>query len=99
MSSLTISRFKAEAQANHDAAYFVDALAKFIDIVGTYDPCLCEKALDGYVVGGLVTGLRQVASEMMNRNCELIDLLEKQELATQTEDGQNVSHASGGRTS
>jgi hypothetical protein len=83
MTVLNLDRFKREAQANHDAAYFVDALAKLIDTVGSDDPCLCAKALDGYVVGGLVAGLRIVSEEMMGRNEGLITLIEAQESAPQ----------------
>ncbi|HEY0287179.1 MAG TPA: hypothetical protein VGC62_09240 [Pseudomonas sp.] len=83
MNALNLDRFKREAQANHDAAYFVGALAKLIDTVGSDDPCLCAKALDGYVVGGLVAGLRIVSGEMMVRNEGIITLIEAQDSAPQ----------------
>ncbi|WP_277592954.1 hypothetical protein [Pseudomonas chlororaphis] len=70
-------RLKSEAEAMTQAGYFIDALAKFIGTVGADDPCLCEKALDGYVVGGLVAGLRLIGSELMYRGEEFADLLEK----------------------
>lgn len=83
MNALNLEQFKREAQANHDAAYFVDALAKLIDTIGSDDPCLCAKALDGYVVGGLVAGLRIVSEEMMARNEAIITLIEAQDSAPQ----------------
>lgn len=71
------TRLQNEAHAMHEAGYFIDALAKFIGKVGSDDPHLCDEALDGYVVGGLLAGLRIVGADLMGRSEELQKTLEK----------------------
>lgn len=67
---IAVSIVKREIGEAYAAGYFVDALSRFIDTVSTEDPDLCEKALDGYVLGGLVAGLRIVGGGLMER-CEV----------------------------
>ncbi|MBF8775628.1 hypothetical protein [Pseudomonas fulva] len=77
--SIPLSRLKDEAAAMSNAGYFVDSLAKFIGKVGADDPQICEEALDGYVVGGLMAGLRMIGADLMCRAEEFNTLIDKAE--------------------
>lgn len=77
--TIPLSRIKDEVEAMSNAGYFVDALAKFIGQVGADEPCVCEEALNGYVVGGLMAGLRIIGTDLMNRAEELNILIDKAE--------------------
>lgn len=79
---ISTSRLKDEAEAMSNACYFVDALATFISDIAAADPCLCDKALNGYAVGGLMTGLRIVGSSLMARGDEFTTLLKESEQQT-----------------
>jgi len=77
--SVSLSRLKDEASAMNKAGYFVDSLARFIGHIAAHDPCLCDEALDGYAVGGLMAGLRVVGSDLMVRAEELTKLIDETE--------------------
>ena len=77
--SIPLSRLKDEASAMSNAGYFVDSLAKFIGKIAADEPCVCDEALDGYVVGGLMAGLRLIGSDLMCRAEEFNTLIEKAE--------------------
>lgn len=62
--NIAVGHLKDTAEAVGNLGYFVDALSKFIATVGANDPSLCEEALDGYVLGGLLVGLRLAGSEL-----------------------------------
>lgn len=81
MTSIPIERLKGEADAMSQAGYFVDALSKFIDTVGTNDPELCEQALNGYVVGGLAAGLSLIGTGLMIRGENFAKLISESESA------------------
>jgi hypothetical protein len=63
------------AETMRSCGYFVDALAKLVASVGEEDPLLAERVLDGYVLGGLVAGLRLAGAEMMGQGEHLETLI------------------------
>lgn len=63
--------------------YFVDALCRFISTVGAQDPDLCEEALDGYAIGGLLIGLRMAGSELQGHGEHLEKLISDAESSFQ----------------
>lgn len=75
--SIATVLLKIEAEAMSNSGYFIDALAKFIGVVGAEEPELCERALDGYVVGGLAAGLRLIGAELMSRGDEFATLIDQ----------------------
>ncbi|MEA9996303.1 hypothetical protein QN382_12490 [Pseudomonas sp. 10B1] len=76
---IAVSAVKAETAETYAAGYFIDALSRFIDNVSTEDPDLCDKALDAYVLGGLVAGLRIIGGGLMERCEEFTEKLEAME--------------------
>ena len=76
---IAISQVKGHVLDAYAAGYFIDALARFIDTVSDEDAALCEKALDQYVLGGLVAGLKIVGSNLMERSDAFKDTLEAME--------------------
>jgi hypothetical protein len=85
-SAVPLSRLKDQANAMNNAGYFVDSLAKFIGSVAADEPFACNKALDGYVVGGLMAGLSIVGADLMCRAEELNTLIEKAERPAEKRD-------------
>jgi hypothetical protein len=77
--AIHLSRLKEQASAMHDTGYFIKSLASFISEVGEENPDLCEKALNGYVVGGLMAGLKLIGSDLIAQADEFNGLIEQAE--------------------
>ncbi|WP_236247798.1 hypothetical protein [Pseudomonas mosselii] len=77
--TVEVENLKTTAAAVSDIGYFVDALGKLIATIGGEDPCLCDRALDGYTVGGLMAGLRVVGSELQGHGDHLEALINQAE--------------------
>ncbi|MBF8651316.1 hypothetical protein IRZ81_10935 [Pseudomonas putida] len=73
--AIAVDSLKDTAEAVGNLGYFVDALGKFIATVGNNDPYLCQQALDGYVLGGLLVGLRLAGSELQGHGEHLEKLI------------------------
>ncbi|TCT95662.1 hypothetical protein [Pseudomonas sp. LP_4_YM] len=82
--AIAVDSLKDTAEAVGNLGYFVDALGRFIATVGNNDPYLCQQALDGYVLGGLLVGLRLAGSELQGHGEHLEKLINDAESNLQT---------------
>ena len=81
---INVARLRNEAEAMHDSGYFVSALAQLITTMGAEEPELLEKAFNGYVVCGIMSGLGLIGSELMCRADELNKLVDQAEKIAST---------------